>query len=61
MAGSINTVTAPDGAKRYRDASGRQHEKRCRRTVDAQQWLDEQTSALVAQTGCAASTSRAGA
>ena len=47
-------VTALDGSKRYRaryrDAANRQHEKRCRRKIDAQQWLDEQTSALVTQT-----------
>jgi integrase len=62
MAGSISTVTAPDGSKRYRaryrEAGGRQHEKRCRRKVDAQQWLDEQTSALVTQTWTASERGR---
>jgi hypothetical protein len=35
---------------RYRDAGGRQHERRFVREVDAQRWLDEATSALVTQT-----------
>jgi integrase len=54
MAGSISTIVLSDGTKRYRaryrDAGGRQHERRCKRKVDAQHWLDEQTSALVTQT-----------
>ncbi|TFV93015.1 site-specific integrase [Blastococcus sp. CT_GayMR20] len=54
MAGSISTIVISDGTKRYRaryrDAGGRQHEKRCKRKVDAQHWLDEQTAALVTQT-----------
>src|SRR5687768_4947859 len=54
MAGSISTIVLSDGAKRYRaryrDAGGRQHEKRYKRKVDAQHWLDEQTSAIVTQT-----------
>jgi integrase len=54
MAGAISTIVLSDGTKRYRaryrDAGGRQHEKRYKRKVDAQHWLDEQTSALVTQT-----------
>ncbi|SDY51583.1 Site-specific recombinase XerD [Modestobacter sp. DSM 44400] len=54
MAGTISTIVLSDGAKRYRaryrDVGGRQHEKRFSRKVDAQHWLDEQTSALVTQT-----------
>jgi integrase len=43
-------VTARSGTARYRDVGGRQHEKRYTRKVDAQHWLDEQTSAMVTQT-----------
>jgi integrase len=54
MAGAITADTISDGTKRYRaryrDAGGRQHEKRFKRKVDAQRWLDEQTSAIVTQT-----------
>ncbi|SFT85319.1 Site-specific recombinase XerD [Geodermatophilus amargosae] len=54
MAGSINTVELEDGTRRhrarYRDVARRQHERRFRQKVDAQRWLDEQTSALVTQT-----------
>ena len=54
MAGSITVDVLSDGSKRYRsryrDARGRQHEKRFTRKVDAQRWLDEQTSAIVTQT-----------
>jgi hypothetical protein len=54
MAGSITVDVLSDGSKRYRsryrDARGRQHEKRFMRKVDAQRWLDEQTSAIVTQT-----------
>jgi hypothetical protein len=52
--GTISVIVISDGTRRYRarfrDAGGRQHEKRFKRRVDAQQWLDEQTSALVTQT-----------
>src|SRR3954451_15981991 len=54
MAGFITSVTVSDGTRRhrarFRDASGREHEKRFKRKVDAQRWLDEATSALVTQT-----------
>ena len=54
MAGSITVDVLSDGSKRYRsryrDSRGRQHEKRFMRKVDAQRWLDEQTSAIVTQT-----------
>ena len=54
MAGTITVDVLSDGSKRYRsryrDAGGRQHEKRFKRRVDAQRWLDEQTSAIVTQT-----------
>jgi hypothetical protein len=54
MAGIIAVDMLGDGSKRYRsryrDAGGRQHEKRFERRVDAQHWLDEQTLALVMQT-----------
>src|SRR4051794_21588302 len=54
MAGTISVIVISDGTRRYRaryrDAGARQHEKRFRRRVDAQHWLDEQTSALVTQT-----------
>src|SRR4051812_12079952 len=50
MAGTISVVVISDGTRRYRDADARQHEKRFKRRVDAQHWLDEQTSALVTQT-----------
>ena len=54
MAGTISTIVLSDGTKRYRaryrDVGGRQHEKRYTRKVDAQHWLDEQTSAMVTQT-----------
>src|SRR3712207_7561391 len=54
MAGSIIRITLSDGSARYRaryrDPGGRQHEKRFVRKVDAQRWLDEQTSAIVTQT-----------
>jgi integrase len=54
MPGSIAVVKLEDGTRRYRaryrDPSGRQHEKRYARKVDAQRWLDEATSALVTQT-----------
>jgi hypothetical protein len=52
--GSITRITLSDGTSRYRaryrDPSGRQHEKRFARKADAQRWLDEATSALVTQT-----------
>src|SRR3954449_12790759 len=54
MAGSITVDVLSDGSKRYRsryrDARGRQHEKQFMRKVDAQRWLDGQTSAIVTQT-----------
>jgi integrase len=54
MAGSIVADVIGDGTRRYRaryrDTGGRQHEKRFKRRVDAQSWLDEQTSAIVTQT-----------
>jgi integrase len=54
MAGSITVDVLSDGSKRYRsryrDVRGRQHEKRFTRKVDAQRWLDEQTTAIVTQT-----------
>src|SRR5919107_2251490 len=54
MVGSISRITLSDGSTRYRaryrDSGGRQHERRFVRKVDAQRWLDEQTSALVTQT-----------
>jgi hypothetical protein len=54
MAGTITVDVLSDGSKRYRsryrDAGGRQHEQRFKRRVDAQRWLDEQTSAIVTQT-----------
>ena len=54
MAGSIVADVIGDGTRRYRaryrDTGGRQHEKRFKRRVDAQGWLDEQTSAIVTQT-----------
>src|SRR5690348_580577 len=54
MDGSISRVRIGDGTfryrARYRDPSGRQHEQRFARKVDAQRWLDEATSALVTQT-----------
>lgn len=39
----------PDGVwrARYRDRSGKEHARHFRRKVDAQRWLDEQTTALV--------------
>jgi phage repressor protein C with HTH and peptisase S24 domain len=54
MAGSIAALKNSDGTTRYRarfrDPSGRQHEKRFARKIDARQWLEEATSALVTQT-----------
>jgi len=54
MAGTITGTKISDGTSRYRaryrDAGGRQHEKRFVRKVDARRWLDEATSALVTQT-----------
>ena len=54
MDGSISRVRIGDGTfryrARYRDPSGRQHERRFPRKVDAQRWLDEATSALVTRT-----------
>ncbi len=54
MAGTISGIVISDGSRRdrarLRDAGGKQHEKRFKRRVDAQHWLDEQTSALVTQT-----------
>jgi integrase len=54
MDGSISRVRISDGTfryrARYRDPSGRQHERRFPRKVDAQRWLDEATSALVTRT-----------
>jgi hypothetical protein len=54
MAGSITLIQLSDGSRRYRaryrDRSGRQHEERYVRKVDAQRWLDEATAALVTQT-----------
>src|SRR4028118_1618680 len=44
---------------RDREAGGRQHEKRFKRRVDAQRWLDEQTSAIVTQTWTAPERGRA--
>ena len=62
MAGSISTIVLSDPTKRYRarcsDAAGRQHEKRYKRKVGAQHWLDEQTSALVTQTWTAPERNR---
>jgi integrase len=42
----------PDGRwrARYRDEAGREHARHFARKVDAQQWLDEQTAALVGGT-----------
>src|SRR3954470_11970782 len=57
MDGSISRVRLSDGSfryrARYRDPSGRQHERRFPRKVDAQRWLDEATSALVTRTWAA--------
>jgi integrase len=54
MDGSIGRVRISDGTfryrARYRDPSGRQHERRFPRKVDAQRWLDEATSALLTRT-----------
>ena len=54
MDGSISRVRISDGTfryrARYRDPSGRQHEQRLPRKVDAQRWPDEATSALVTRT-----------
>lgn len=54
MAGTITGTKISDGTiryrARYRDAGGRQHEKRFARKIDARRWLDEATSALVTQT-----------
>lgn len=54
MAGTITGSKISDGSTRYRaryrDAGGRQHEKRFARKIDARRWLDEATSALVTQT-----------
>lgn len=54
MAGTITSGKISDGSTRYRaryrDAGGRQHEKRFAPKVDARWWLDEATSALVTQT-----------
>jgi integrase len=54
MDGSISRVRIGDGTfryrARYRDPSGRQHERRFPRKIDAQRWLDEATSALVTRT-----------
>ncbi len=51
MADCITRIMLSDGSARYRaryrDAGGRQHERRFVRKVDAQRWLDEATSALV--------------
>jgi integrase len=51
MAGTITTVTIADGSKRYRaryrDAGGRQHERRFKRKGDAQAWLDAATASIV--------------
>jgi hypothetical protein len=54
MDGSISRVRISDGKfryrARYRDPSGRQHERRFPRKVDAQRWLDETTSTSVTRT-----------
>ena len=50
MAGTSTPSKISDGTVRYRprfrDAGGRQHERRFRPKVNAQRWLDEQTSHL---------------
>ena len=52
--GSTDVDVLSDGSGRYRscyrDARGRQHHDRSMRKVDAQRWLDEQTSAIVTRT-----------
>ncbi|SFT60877.1 Site-specific recombinase XerD [Geodermatophilus amargosae] len=54
MAGSIAALKTSDGTTRYRaryrDPSGRQHERRFARKIDARRWLEEATSALVTHT-----------
>ena len=54
MAGAIPTDVISDGTRRYRAQMPRcwcrQHEKRFKRRIDAQHWLDQQTSALVTPT-----------
>lgn len=50
----------PDGRwrARYRDETGKEHAKHFGRKVDAQRWLDTQTSALVTGTHVAPKTAR---
>lgn len=50
----------PDGRwrARYRDEAGKEHAKHFARKVDAQQWLDAQTSALITGTHVAPKTAR---
>ena len=43
---------------RYRDARGKEHARHFRRKIDAQRWLDEQTSALVTGTHVDPTTAR---
>ncbi len=54
MAGSSAALKTRDGTTRYRaryrDPTGRQHEKRFTRKINARRWLEEATSALVTQT-----------
>lgn len=47
-----NIAKRPDGRyrARYRDRAGKEHARHFRRKIDAQQWLDAQTAALVAGT-----------
>jgi integrase len=52
MTGTISEDVLKDGKTkryraRYRDAAGRQHEKRFARRGDAQRWLDQQTASII--------------
>lgn len=49
-AGNARAVTTEFWRARYRDASGKQHERHFARKTDAQQWLNEVTASQVAGT-----------
>jgi hypothetical protein len=50
MAGNIAKRTNGKWRARYRDESGKEHSRHFDRKVDAQQWLDGVTSAVVTGT-----------
>lgn len=62
MAGSIHKFETPGGRTRYRaryrDASGKQHEKRFEKKTDARQWLNGRTAAIVSGTHTSPARSR---